>query len=100
VWQCIKNSGRTFAIVRSYQSNGRVDPNSALTIINARAAGIPYVDAYHFPDVNVNAKQQVSDNINNLKSKGANIGMLWFDIEGTQYWRDCSFNQKLFTTND
>jgi len=93
-FQCMKNSGvGSFVIVRTYQSNGRVDPNGANTIKNARAAGISYVDAYHFPDTKLNAKQQVTDNINNLKSHGATIGMLWFDIEGTQYWKDCNFNQ-------
>jgi len=91
---CIKNSGYgNFAVVRTYQSNGHVDANGANTIKNARAAGIPYVDAYHFPSTGVNAKTQVADNINNLRAKGASIGMLWFDIEGTQYWKDCSFNQ-------
>jgi len=94
-FNCIKSSGvGSFAIVRTYQSTGKVDPNGAQTIKNAHAAGIPNVDAYHFPNVNVNAKTQVADNINHLKSQGAAIGMLWFDIEGTQYWKsDCNFNQ-------
>ena len=60
-------------------------------------AGIPYVDTYHFPDVNVDAKTQVRDHVNALRNGGAEFGMLWFDIEGTQYWRTCNFNQNFLS---
>lgn len=48
-WQCLANSGYSFAIVRVYQSNGRVDYNGAATINDAHAGGISYVDGYIFP---------------------------------------------------
>lgn len=48
-WQCLASNGYTFAIVRVYQSNGKVDPNGAATINDARAGGMKYVDGYIFP---------------------------------------------------
>ena len=79
---------------------GSVDPNAAATIANAKAAGIKYVDGYIFPCYSCgDGAGQISDTINNLEANGiataANategtnslaIGMLWLDIEGTQYW--------------
>ena len=31
-----------------------------------------------------------------LRSAGATIGMLWLDIEGTQYWKDQNYNRNFF----
>jgi len=89
----------SFAVVRAYQSTGRPDPAAAQSIKNARAAGIAYVDAYMFPcaKCGASASTQVSDCVNNLRNNGANFGMLWFDIEGSQYWRDQNFNRNWMT---
>lgn len=96
-----------------YQSSGHTDPNGAASINDAHAAGIPYVDGYIFPCYSCgNPAQQMDDTINYLKSNGiapltnglthseymsahnhtgaapltATVGMIWLDIEGTQYW--------------
>ena len=118
-WSCLKSSyGANFAIIRVYQSNGKVDPNGAATINDARNAGIPYVDGYIFPCYSCgNPEQQMDDTINYLSASGVRLlrdkethdivmgmnstqtlhsgekidvtstaGMLWIDVEGTQYW--------------
>jgi len=90
-WSCIASQGYSFAIVRSYRSDGIVDSNAVATIKNAAAAGLR-VDAYHFPNIYVNAAQQIRDNLNNLASNGASIGTLWLDVEGT--WQDCNTNKQ------
>ena len=48
-FQCLKKAGKTFAIVRVWQSTGTKDPNGVKTIRNAWAAGFSYVDGYIFP---------------------------------------------------
>jgi hypothetical protein len=48
-WQCLANSGHSFAIVRVYQSNGKPDANGPYTINDAHSGGIKYVDGYIFP---------------------------------------------------
>jgi len=92
-WSCILNAGYSYTVVRSYRSDGSVDPNAVSTMTNAAAAGLS-VDGYHFPNTNVDPAQQISDDINNLVNGGVTIGTLWLDIEGTQYWQDCNFNQQ------
>lgn len=53
-------NGYQFAIVRVYREIGQVDSNGAQTIINARNAGIAYVDGYIYPCVGCgNPAQQV-----------------------------------------
>lgn len=39
---------------------------------------------------------QVKRAVAALRSAGATIGMLWLDIEGTQYWRDQAYNRNFF----
>merc|ERR1711871_198318 len=96
-FSCLKQQGFDFAVARGYQSVGRVDPNAAASIKNARAAGIQYVDAYIFPCFKCgNPAGQVRDTVNTLKNQGADFGMLWLDIEGSQYWGSQSANQQFF----
>lgn len=97
-WQCLMSPGGQgpveFAVARVYQSGGRVDPNGAQTIKNARAAGIKYVDGYIFPCVPCgNAAQQVKDTVSALRSAGAEFGMLWYDVENYQWSSSASTNQ-------
>ncbi|KAL5477262.1 hypothetical protein EMCRGX_G024031 [Ephydatia muelleri] len=94
---CLKANGFEFAIVRGFQSNGVPDSNAPTTIANARAAGIPYVDAYLFPcpRCSSSAATQVASMVDKLS--GSNYGMIWLDIEGSQYWLGSySENQKFF----
>jgi len=83
----MRSGGVAFAIVRAYQSGGHVDANAAASIKNARSAGIQYVDAYIFPCPKCgNGAGQSQATVNALRSAGAQFGMIWLDIEGTQYW--------------
>lgn len=77
-FNCLKNSGFDFVIVRAYQSIckyayvhimyfticvGSPDHNAPGTIRNARSAGIKYVDVYMFPSPRCSrsATEQVND---------------------------------------
>jgi len=106
-WSCLKSAGKSFAIVRVYCSPGYVDSNGPSTISDAWSGGINYVDGYIFPCFSCgNAAKQMDDTVsylaahnvkmanfgeapvanNNNGTVGATVGMLWLDIEGTQYW--------------
>lgn len=43
-WSCMKSNGKSFGIVRVYQSNGKPDANGPSTINDAWAGGMSYVD--------------------------------------------------------
>ena len=108
-FSCMKSNGVSFAIVRVYQSNGKVDPNGANTINAAWAGGMSHVDGYIFPCFSCgNPEGQMDAAINSLgaanlkhiprtpgtndtmeikpEELGTSYGMLWLDIEGTSYW--------------
>lgn len=119
-WQCMVQNGKTFAVVRVYQSNGVPDPNGPYSINDAWSGGMHYVDGYIFPCYSCgNAAKQMDDTINSLKSHGLKIlgvnsedketlmaknngtlgttvGMLWIDVEGTQYWSSNAANNVNF----
>ena len=48
-FECLKNDGYDFLIVRGYRSLGSPDPDAIHTIANARQAGFKYIDVYMFP---------------------------------------------------
>lgn len=48
-FECLKNNGYEFLIVRGYRSVGSPDPDAIHTIANARQAGFKYIDVYMFP---------------------------------------------------
>ena len=50
------NDGYSFVIPRGYRSVGSVDTGAPQNIKNARAAGMPYVDLYHFSCRGIDAK--------------------------------------------
>lgn len=78
-FQCCRNNGWNFVIVRSYCSYGAPDANAPATLAQAKAAGIPYRDVYHFPCMGkVSAAKQVADNFANVRGQ---FGMMWFDVE-------------------
>ncbi|KJE96725.1 lysozyme [Capsaspora owczarzaki ATCC 30864] len=92
-WNCLSDNGYDFAIVRAGRSTGTVDLNAAQTIINARNAGIPYVDAYIFPCYSCgNPADQIRNMVNNLRNAGASFGMIWLDIEGSGWSSSTSAN--------
>jgi len=96
-FSCMHSSSYNFAIVRGYESVGQPDPNVAATVAAAWAGGLAHVDVYMFPCPTCgNPAGQVADCVNNLKQNGVTYGMLWFDIEGSQYWMDQGSNQAFF----
>ena len=59
-WQCLKQNGYNFAVVRVYQSSGKCDPNGPATINDAWNGGMAHVDGYIFPCYSCgNAAKQV-----------------------------------------
>lgn len=114
--QCVKGYGYDFAIPRVYMSTGKVDPNGPANINNAWSAGFSHVDGYIFPCYSCgNAAGQMDDTINYLSANnlhvsgtleakaasvngtlGATVGMLWVDVEGTQYWSSSTSNNVNF----
>jgi GH25 family lysozyme M1 (1,4-beta-N-acetylmuramidase) len=120
-FQCMVQNGYSFAIVRVYRSTGSPDPNGPYTINDAWSGGMSYVDGYIFPDYfKGNGAQQVKDTVNYLASNGlkhvsrphddsspaltaeevenfkSTYGMLWLDIEGTQYWSSSTSSNVAF----
>ena len=57
-YQCIKNSGYDFAIIRGYCSYGGIDHNAVTSLNNARAAGL-ITDIYMFHCRGKSASAQV-----------------------------------------
>jgi hypothetical protein len=43
-WSCMVDNGKSFGIVRVYQSNGVADPNGPASINDAWSGGMSYVD--------------------------------------------------------
>ncbi|CAF1273615.1 unnamed protein product [Adineta ricciae] len=85
-FECLKDKGYEFVIVRTYRKNGVVDRNSAITIKNARAAGFTHVDGYLLPCISCgDPSQQIFTTIDYLKDENADIDMLWLDIQGKWY---------------
>jgi len=114
-WSCVKGYGYSFAIPRVYKSTGAVDSNGPTNINSAWSAGMAHVDGYIFPcyscgnaagqmDATINyLAQHVSvEGLDGFKSSnatvGATVGMLWIDVEGTQYWSSSTTNNINFIT--
>jgi len=96
VFSCIHGKGYEFAIIRGYQSGGRVDPNVVSNIRNARSAGFKYVDVYLFPCVPCNnPSTQAQDLVNAIR--GHNYGTVWVDIENYRWSSNKDSNQRFIT---
>jgi GH25 family lysozyme M1 (1,4-beta-N-acetylmuramidase) len=80
-WECVKNSGRTFGIVRGWHSYGGFDSNVVSTVANGWAAGMSHMDVYMFPCAGKSASSQVDAFATGLSSNGVRFGQVWFDIE-------------------
>lgn len=76
-YQCIKNSGYQFAIIRGYCSYGGVDAHVVNNLQNAKAAGL-ITDIYMFPCRGKSASAQVDQMVAAIS---ANLyGMVWVDV--------------------
>mmetsp|Transcript_12612 Transcript_12612/g.27664 ORF Transcript_12612/g.27664 Transcript_12612/m.27664 type:complete len:163 (-) Transcript_12612:562-1050(-) len=121
-FSCLVSNGYIFAVPRVYQSSGVPDPNGPYSIEDAWAGGMSYVDGYIFPCYSCgNPAGQMDDTIsylsahnvkvlkkgelrpvasgNSTEKLGATVGMLWLDIEGTQYWSTNTANNVNFLTS-
>ena len=86
-WSCMVGQGYKFAIIRCYCSTGAVDSNCAKSVANAWSGGMSNVDAYMFPCPSCgNAAGQAKELKDYITSNSVNVGLIWLDIEGTQYW--------------
>jgi len=95
---CMKTQGVDYVVVRAWHSSGTFDSNAPATVAAAHSAGITDVDVYMFPCPTCgNAANQVTTMINDLKSGSVDFSMLWFDIEGPQYWTDQTTNVAFMT---
>lgn len=117
-FECLKSNGYSFAIPRVYKSSGYPDSNGPATINDAWSGGMSYVDGYIFPCYSCgNAAGQMDETIDYLAANGvkmlkrgelrepdpknatklaATYGMLWIDVEGTQYWSSSPSNNVAF----
>ncbi|KYR00374.1 glycoside hydrolase family 25 protein [Tieghemostelium lacteum] len=98
-FQCLKNEGYDFAIIRAWESVGQPDSNGPHSVYNAWEGGMADVDIYVFPCFSCgNGYGQVQSAIKYVQSYNAKFGMVWFDIEGPgTYWGgDQSSNAAFF----
>ena len=76
-YQCMKNNGYQFAIIRGYYSYGAVDVNVVHNLQNAKAAGL-ITDIYMFPCRGKSASAQVDQMMAAIS--GSLYGMVWLDV--------------------
>jgi GH25 family lysozyme M1 (1,4-beta-N-acetylmuramidase) len=77
-FQCLKNGGFQYAIVRAFHSYGSIDKTAIQSLTNARSAGLS-TDIYMFPCRGKNATTQVDEMISGITS--SLYGMVWIDVE-------------------
>jgi hypothetical protein len=102
-YQCLKNNGYHFAIIRGYYSFGAVDVHVVDNLHNAKAAGLT-TDIYMFPCRSKSASAQVDQMMAAIS--GSLYGMVWLDIEtnespncgwGTNYAANCDYVNELIS---
>jgi len=82
-WSCFRKNGKSWTVVRQYQSNCRVDPNGVHSVANGWAAKFAHIDIYLFPSYGCgyHAASQVDQAIDGMGK--VPFGKLWFDIESS-----------------
>jgi hypothetical protein len=86
---CLKGLNLQFAIIRCYESVGRIDPSCAGSAAAANAAGMD-VHAYMFPCPTCgNPGGQMQALLEYWEANQVNVKRLWLDIEGPQCVRAC-----------
>jgi len=89
-FECLKQQGYSFVVVRCWQELNHPDPNCPQTIANALAAGFQ-TDIYLYPAYPINATQQVLALHSFILQNNIQFGRLFLDIEGT-WGTDCELN--------
>ena len=92
-FQCLRNSGMDFVVMRGYRSIGSVDANACSTLKNGEAEGF-LTHTYIFPCTNVDPSQQIDDLISGLN--GCPYDLIFIDVE-KYAWKDKSFNRNFLT---
>ena len=87
-YQCMKNNGVSFSIIRGYCSYGGVDSHAVAGLQAARAAGL-ITDVYIFPCRGKSATAQVNEMFGAISS--SLFGMVWIDVEANPS-SGCSWN--------
>jgi len=79
--KCMYNNGFAFLIFQAWICGSGLNGNLASNIVNAKSAGIPYVDVYVFADTNCGANP--GDIMSEIKSHLPSVfnGMVWLDVE-------------------
>ena len=77
-YQCMKNNGVSFVIIRGYCSYGGVDSHAVAGLQAAKAAGL-ITDIYMFPCRSKSATAQVNEMVAAIS--GSLYGMVWIDVE-------------------
>eukprot|EP00817_Percolomonadidae_sp_ATCC50343_P003075 CAMPEP_0117426674 /NCGR_PEP_ID=MMETSP0758-20121206/6719_1 /TAXON_ID=63605 /ORGANISM="Percolomonas cosmopolitus, Strain AE-1 (ATCC 50343)" /LENGTH=246 /DNA_ID=CAMNT_0005211941 /DNA_START=26 /DNA_END=766 /DNA_ORIENTATION=+ len=97
-FQCLRNNGFRYAIVRCFLSTGHVDSNCPASLGHAWEGGMAHVDAYLFPCPHCSSSgaTQVKEMVNFIRSHGGKFGMIWLDVEGAQYWHSSSSQNRAF----
>lgn len=79
VYQCMKQNGMTYVIIRGYCSFGGVDSHAVTGLQNAKAAGL-ITDVYFFPCTGKKSPAtQVAEMFAAIPSNL--YGMIWIDVE-------------------
>jgi len=95
-FKCLKGLNLKYAIIRCYESVGKVDPACAGSAAAANSAGMD-VHAYMFPCPTCGgAAGQVSDLLSYWEEHKVNVKRLWLDIEGSQYWTSSHASNQAF----
>ena len=100
---CMKNAGYTTMIARGWKSNGTVDTGACTSLNAAKAAGILNRDVYFFPcpTCSASASSQLNSMVTYLKNNcsGSWNGMIWLDIEGSEYWYSSTTTNRTWYEN-
>ncbi|CAG9314782.1 unnamed protein product [Blepharisma stoltei] len=93
-WKCLAGLGRTYAILRGYQSSGLLDPNAIQNIKNAISGGQKQVDVVLYPCFPCgNAQGQATVLVDSLR--GQKYANIWIAVQGSQ-WSSTVGNNQLF----
>ena len=103
---CVKEFGKlydegyTFALIRGYRSNGKVDDNVVSNIKNANTGRMKFVDVYIFPCQKCGDPAGQADSLVEA-IKGLNYRYVWVDVEDDQgkYWTSDKEKNKEFITS-
>jgi len=92
-FDCLKQHGYSFVVVRCWESGGQPDSNCPGTVKAAREAGLE-TDVYLFPHFGSNAATQVQSLHSYMQQHGVEYGTVWMDIESPPSWGSYAENKQ------